>query len=109
MCNRILEAEDPDFNPETSDDPELPGRNDSQEDLVSENPQSQLEDDIAAVKPYNLLLQSLVTSNKFNQHNPKCRKLYTQTEREGITLEDGKCLANEREEDDEPEEGRAVG
>ena len=105
MRNRIPEAEDPDSNPETSGDPELRVCNDSGEDLGSDDPESRSEDDIVAAKPYNLLLQSLVTSNKSNQHDPKCRKLdHTQTEEDGIILEDGENLANEPEEEKEPEE-----
>jgi len=105
LRNRIPEAEDPDSNPETSDDPELRGCKDSGEDLGSDYPESQSEDGIVAAKPYNLLLQSLVTSNKSNQRNPKCRKLdHTQTEEDGVILEDGEDLANEPEEEKEPEE-----
>ena len=87
-------------NPETSDDPELRGCKDSGDYL-----ESQSEDNIVAAKPYNLLLQSLVTSNKSNQCNPKCRKLdHTQTEEDGIVLEDGEDLANGPKEEKEPEE-----
>ena len=102
MRNRIPEAEHPDSNPETSDHPELRGCKGSGEDLGSDDPVSQSEDDIVAAKPYNLLLQSLVTSNESNQRNPKHRKLdHTQTEEDGIILEDGEDLANEPEEEEE--------
>ena len=105
MRNRIPEAEDPDSNPETSDDPELRSSKDFEEDLGSDDPESQSEDDIVAAKPYNILLQSLVTSNESNQRNPKRRKFdHTQTEEDGIILEDGEDLANEPEEEEEPEE-----
>jgi len=63
LRNRIPEAEDPDSNPETSEDPELRGCKDSGEALGSDYPESQSKDNIVAAKPYNLLLQSLVTSN----------------------------------------------
>jgi hypothetical protein len=42
---------------------------------------------------------------KSNQRNPKCRKLdHTQTEEDGIILEDGEDLTNEPEEEEVPEE-----
>ena len=49
----------------------------------------------------------MVTSNKSNQRNPKYRyrKLdHTQTEEDGIILEEGEDLANEPEEEEEPDE-----
>lgn len=105
MRNRIPEAEDPDSNPETSDHPELRGCKDSGEDLGSDDPESQSEDDIVGEKPYNLLLQSLVTSNESNQYNSKGWKLdHTQTEEDGVILEDSEDLANEPEEEEEFEE-----
>ena len=104
LRNRIPEAEDPDSNPKTSDDPKLRGCKDSGEDLGSDYPESQSEDDTVAAKPYNLLLQSLVTSNESNQCNPKRRNLITQTEEDRIILEDGEDLANEPKEEEEPEE-----
>lgn len=105
MRNRIPEAEDPDSNSETSDDPELRSCEDSEEDLGGDDSESQSEDDIVAAKPYNLLLQSLVTSNESNRRNPKRRKLDpTQTEEDGIILLDGEDLADEPEEEEEPEE-----
>ena len=75
------------------------------EALGSDDPESQSEDDIVAAKPYNLLLQSWVESNKSNQCNPKCRKLdHTQTEEDGIILEDGEYLENKPKEEYEPKE-----
>ena len=105
MRNRIPEAEDPDSDPETSDDPELYGCEDPEENLGSDDPESQSEDDIVAAKPYNLLLQSLVTSNESNQRNPKRRKLdLTQTKEDVIILSDGGDVADGPEEEEEPEE-----
>jgi len=110
LRNRIPEAEDHYSNPETSDDPELRSCKDSGEDLGSDNPESQSEDDIVAAKPYNLLLQSLVTSNKSSKYNPQRRKLdHPQTEEDGIVLEDGEDLANEPEEEEEPDEAIDLG
>jgi len=58
-----------------------------------------------SAKPYNLLLQSLVTCNKSNHRNPKCRKLdHTQTEEDGIILEHGEDLTKEAEKEEEPDE-----
>ena len=105
MRNRIPEAEDPDSNPESSDDPELYGCEDPEEGLGSDDPESQSEDGIVGAKPYNLLLQSLATSNKSNQRNPKRQKLdHTQTKEDGTILSDGEDLADEPEEEEEPEE-----
>ena len=75
---------------------------DSRETFGRHGPKSQSEDNIVAARPYNPLLQSLVTSNKSNQRNPKYRyrKLdHTQNEEDGIILEEGEDLANEPEED----------
>jgi len=102
LRNRIPEAEDPDSNPETSDNPKLRGCKDSGKALGSDDPESQSEDDIVAAKPYDLQLQSRVTRNESNERNAKCRKLeHTQTEEDGIILEDGEDLANEPEEEEE--------
>jgi len=104
LRNRIPKAEDPGSNPETSDDPELHGCKDCGEDLGSYDPESQSEDNIVA-KPYNLLLQSLVTSKKSSKGNPQRRNLdHTQTEEDGTILEDSEDLANEPEEEEQPEE-----
>jgi len=104
LRNRIPEAEVADSNHATTDDPEPRGGKDFGEDSGSDYPESQSEDDILAAKPYNLLLESLVTSNKSNQCNPKCRKLdHTQTEEDGIILEEGEDLPNEHEEQPEEE------
>jgi len=65
----------------------IPKLQDSGEDLGSDYPESQPEDDIVAAKPYNLRFQSLVTSNESNQSNPKRRKPdHKQTEEAGIIL-----------------------
>jgi len=109
LRNRIPEAKDPNSNRETSDNPKLRGCKDSGEDLGNYDPESQSEDNIVAAKPYNLLLQSLVRRNKPNQCNPKCRKLHhTQTEEDGIILEDGEDLANVAEEEEKPEETKVI-
>ena len=109
MRNRIPEAEDPDSNPESSDAPELYGCEDPEEGLGSDDPESQSEDGILAAKPYNLLLQSLVSSNKSDQRNPKRQKLdHTQTKEDGIILLDGEDLADELEEEEGLEEEEAI-
>ncbi|KAG0136602.1 hypothetical protein HOY82DRAFT_576336 [Tuber indicum] len=100
----ITQTEEPDSNSETSEDLELRNGEDP-EDLGSSNPESESEDDAAAAKPYNLLLQSLVASNGFNRHNPKRQKLDpTQDQEDGVILLDGKDMADEPEQEGEPEE-----
>jgi len=56
LRNSIPVAEDPDSDPETSDDRELRGCEDPGEALCRDDPESQSGDDIVAEKPYNLLL-----------------------------------------------------